>query len=409
MADTVDVDYDTISHTLTFTARWSRPPAVLYDPLSGNITENAWSLIVDSSRSAEKVEVGVLSNEIPTDQSEINLSGFLTVVGEDDRPKPTLFSFPSRHHALPPSQAEDQKYTISFLQPTGLHPTMQISFPSTSALKPPNNRHPESICALHTYLTLPSPLFADKYQLSPTDTLFLQSHNLIALRSISGETDLEAPDYVVKRWGSNLLLELAVPAYNSSTPSSSSTTPDKPADAASGGWNTTIPLHLRYLPPSPTGKSTIEIPNPIVFWACTADEGANFPVNPFDRVNLGYEGLFGGRTMFYHLDPAAHVVGRGESGEKAEDAKGRLVQKLLVPVLDTEGWGAEAVEWATVVAVLVGFAWVVWKLWVGSSGLRAEPRGQKKKSGEEKREGKDKDKEVKGEEKKKKKKKKKKQ
>ncbi len=377
VADTVDIDYDSISHTLTFTAHWSRPPAVLYDPVSGKTTENAWSLSVGTSANAEKVEVGVLSNEQPTDPSEITLSGFLAVVGEDDHPKPTLFSFPSRHHALPQSQSQDQKYTVSFLRPTGLHPTMQISFPAASPLEPPTNKPANSVCALHAYLTLPSALFADKYQLSATaDTAFMQSHHLTALRSISGETDLEAPDYVVEKWGSNLLLELAIPPSSSSSlPKTASTTlpdPTQASDPASKGWNISIPLHLRYLRPSSTGDSAIDIPDPILFWACTAEEGTKFPVNPFDRVHLGYEGLFGGRTMFYHLDPDPDP-GLGAGSSQQGSGRARLVQRLQVPVLNTEAWAAEWVEWGTVGVVMLGFLWVVWRLWASSPLLKAEP------------------------------------
>ena len=94
---------------------------------------------------------------------------------------------------------------------------MHISFPNASALVPPASTPPSTTCALHTYLTLPSPLFADKYQLSTSDPIFLGSHNLVSLRSISGETDLEAPDYLVEKWGSNLLLELATLPTNIST------------------------------------------------------------------------------------------------------------------------------------------------------------------------------------------------
>lgn len=370
IADTVDIDYDSISHTLTLTAHWSRPPSVFYEPLSGNVTENAWSMIVDSSSGAEKVEVGVLSNETPTDPSEINLSGFLTVVGEDDRPKPSLFSFPSRHHALPPAQSQSQGYTISFLQPTGLHPTMQISFPSAAAIQPPSNMPIDSLCALHTYLTLPSALFADKYQLSSTDTLFLQSHHLVALRSISGETDLEAPDYVVRKWGSNLLLELAIPASPSTTTATTMTTNPTEEANRTEGWTITIPLHLRYLAPSPSEHIRIEIPYPILFWACTAEEGGKFPVNPFDRVNLGYEGLFGSRTMFFHLKPSPSSAAGGliKNGFGNGDGGGkRLVLGIQVPVMDLQRWASGWVEWGTVMAVLLGFGWVAWRLWKGAT------------------------------------------
>lgn len=76
-------------------------------------------------------------------------------------------------------------------------------------------------------------------------------------------------------------------------------------------------------------------------------------VNPFDRVNLGYDGLFGPRTMFYHLQPRA-------AGEGSGNGNGSLVEVVRVPVLDTRraGW----VEGGTVAVVLVGVLWVCWKL-----------------------------------------------
>lgn len=365
IADFLDIDYDAISHALTFTANWSKPPPVFFDHIASETFYDSWTITVDAH--ADKVEVGVLSNEAATDPAELQLSGFLTVVGEDTTPAPTLFSFPSRHHILPAAQSSAQAYSVSFQQPTGLHPTMQISFPSRQALSPPMTNPSESTCALHTYLTLPSALFADKYQLSSTDPLFLQSHHLRALHSISGETDLEAPDYVIQKWGSNVLLELDTPDPDASFPI--------PITNAKTPYIVTIPLHLRYLPPTAGGLSQIQIPWPVVFWACTSDDGTKFPVNPFDRVNLGYDGLFGPRTMFYHLDVAG--------GNKS------LVETLDVPVLDTEAVGARWIESGTVLVVLLGFAWVVWKLW---PGLRTEARelglgrkGEEKEENDEKK------------------------
>lgn len=70
--------------------------------------------------------------------------------------------------------------------------------------------------------------------------------------------------------------------------------------------------------------------------------------NPFDRVNLGYDGLFGPRTMFYHLQPANRA--------------GRLVEELKVPVLNIDGLNVEGVDYGTVMIVLLGFSWVCWIL-----------------------------------------------
>ena len=234
---------------------------------------------------------------------------------------------------------------------------MRLSFSDPASLAPPLAKPADSQCALHAYLTLPSVLFPDPYQLSTTDSLFLSSHNLVAARSISGETDLEAPDYVLEKWGSNVLLELATPDVAEYFSQS----------AADTTWDVTIPLHLRYLAPSNTSTTSVQIPWPIVFWACTAEEGTKFPVNPFDRVNLGYDGLFGTRTMFYHLDP---VVKDG----------GKLVSTLKVPVLNTEAIGSEWVESGTVVVVLLGWMWVVWKMVGGWKRSGLSTSDKKKKS-----------------------------
>ena len=173
---------------------------------------------------------------------------------------------------------------------------------------------------------------------------------------MSGETDLEAPDWAVERWGSAVLIELEPPDAESST--------------AQGSWHADIPLHLRYLKPSETGFASADIPWPVVFWACTAEEGSKMSVNPFDRVNLGYDGLFGPKTMFYHLDPALN---------KYNDT-GVLVNRLSVPVLATASntW----IEIGTVTVVVSGFLWILWKLLMVASGphvlTEARQRGKRK-------------------------------
>lgn len=209
-------------------------------------------------------------------------------------------------------------------------------------------------CSLHTYLTLPSQFFLDRYQLS--DPLFLSSQKLRSLRSLSGETDLEAPDWVVSRWGSAALIELA------SAPESGAEGKDT--------WTASIPLHLRYLSPrdvsdalqaSATGawpdgwtssakpNSTVSAPFPWppVFWACAAESGDEFTINPFDRTNLGYDGLFGRQAVFYHVEP--------------ETAEGETMMTAVnIPVMDTKwaGW----VELGTVLAICLGTLWLFWKL-----------------------------------------------
>ena len=188
---------------------------------------------------------------------------------------------------------------------------------------------PES-CALHAYLTLPSFIFVDKYQLD--DPLFLASKNLEKAHIVYGETDLEAPDWTVEKWGSAMLLELAMPAQG---------------HAAPGPWHADVPLHLRYLAPAPGGFRNVEMPWPVVFWACRAEEGIKLSMSPFDRTNLGYDGLFGPKTMFYHVPPGTN------SGRS-------LVERLQVPVLDEN-----RTAWAgvyTVIVLAVGLLWVIRKM-----------------------------------------------
>jgi hypothetical protein len=200
---------------------------------------------------------------------------------------------------------------------------------------------------LHTHLTLPSYLFIDKYQF--TDPLFLASKNLKNLRSIAGATDLEAPDWVIQEWGSAALFELAHP----------SSTAEKTKQ-----WNVSIPLHVRYLPASASSHTRLPLPWPVVFWACRADEGAKMAANPFDRVNLGYEALFGPKTRFMHVEPA--VKG------------GELVEWIDVPVLDlrSTGW----VEMGTVGTVIVAFLGLCWVLFGRGNGRKEKVVVEGKKS-----------------------------
>ncbi|KAH6719600.1 PIG-X [Leptodontidium sp. MPI-SDFR-AT-0119] len=326
-ASTLEIDFDTISHALTLTA---------YFPPSTQSLSLSKPVLAPSSR----MEIGILSVEKPKEVEELSLGGFLTVLGENTKPSPTLFSFPARHHPLPLSQT----FVSGFVHPTGLHPTLQLNI--TSKTPPLDDR----ACSIHAHLTLPRAIFVDKYQLS--DPLFLASKNLAKIHYITSPVDLEAPAYTLSSWGSSVLLELAPP------------TSPKPSTNQGQQWTSQIPLHLRYLPPSTntSGLSHLDIPYPILFWACTADEGSKFPINPFDRVNLGYDGLFGPRTLFYHLSPTAPASlssstgGVGGGGGEG----GRLVNSLEVPVLDLDR--SRYVEVGTAVGVLLGFAWVCWCL-----------------------------------------------
>lgn len=305
-AISLDVSYEGTARTLKVTARWPYQSQVLNVPSQSH-----------------KREVGILAEDYPPNLEpyEIGISGLLTVLGQDSRPSPTLFSLPSRHRRA------DGSFSAQFLIPTGLHPTLRIAIDS-------NTSPAEGVdCSPYAYLTLPRSIFPDKYQLA--DDLFLRSKNLTALRYVSQPVDLEAPEYVTKSWGSAMLLELSPPTTD--TPQS---------------WSAEVPLHLRYLSPSSGGYQIIDIPYPAVFWACRAEEGTQFSTNPFDQANLGYDGFFEADTTFWHVDPRP-------------SANGQLINSVTVPVLDLNksAW----VSRGTAAAVIAGFAWIVWKLFAGGA------------------------------------------
>ncbi|KAL9618559.1 MAG: hypothetical protein Q9160_006743 [Pyrenula sp. 1 TL-2023] len=358
-ADTLDLDFDSISHTLTLAAYWSHAP----DPKAG------WSETISSARDGESapVEVGILSLEKSGEPHDLTLSGHLITLDASAHVSPTFFSFPSRHHPLPSSQI----FSTSFLHPTGLHPTLQLTFPNPlSTPSSPSTDNPSS-CALHTYLTLPSSLFPDIYQLSAANSSppspFTIHHNISRLLTITPSApppDLEAPVWAHSPWGSSVLLELRIPPSSSPTP-----------------FQATIPLHLRYQEPVAGGKRTLRVPDPIVFWACPAEEGTKFNVNPFDRVGLGWDGVFGPRTAFWQMKN----VGRGRNND--EGGGRALVRDIEVPVLDLDGWVARWVQLGTVLVVLGGWAWLMWllgRLVLGDWKKRkAEEMGERKGKGPE--------------------------
>ncbi|KAF1915531.1 PIG-X, partial [Ampelomyces quisqualis] len=321
----IDIDYDTISGALVINGGWPSAP-----------DEHGWTEKTSRRESDGTIEIGVLMHELNPDPEDIQFGGFLTVLGEDSSPKPVRFQTPTRHYPLlstststkEPPNLHPLTYTTSFQHPTGLHPTLTLSFPTTH-LTPPN-----PTCNLHTHLTLPSYFFIDKYQF--TDPLFLASKNLKSLRSLAGATDLEAPDWVIQQWGSAALFQLAHPS---------------PSPSSAVEFNVSIPIHLRYLPASPSSHTRLPLPWPVVFWACRADQGAKMAANPFDRVHLGYEALFGPKTRFMHVEPAAER---------------ELVEWIDVPILDTRG--AAWVESGTVGLVVVAFLGLCWVLFRGGSG-----------------------------------------
>ncbi|KAI1540364.1 PIG-X-domain-containing protein [Pyrenophora tritici-repentis] len=246
-ARSVDIDYDTISRSVVLTALWPVAEKESWEKEKGwtstHRLPSAW-MIKHGGLSPNEVptedstvEIGVLSHEGNADPEDIQFGGFLTVLGQDQKP----------------------------------------------------------------------------------NALFLASKNIKSLRSLSGATDLEAPDWVVEEWGSAALFQLAVP---------------KKSQHAS---------------------------------------------NPFDRTHLGYEGLFGPKTRFLHVDPKPDVDAKGQEliREKLLVGDDWLVEFIKVPVLATgrSTW----VEGGTVGIVLVAFVGLCWVLFGRRGGSGRNVEGGEKK------------------------------
>jgi hypothetical protein len=73
-ADSLDIDYDSISHTLTLTGLWTSPP-------SGGWTEE----IRKPVSSSDQVEFGILSSDKAVDLEDLKMGGLLAVVGNDKK------------------------------------------------------------------------------------------------------------------------------------------------------------------------------------------------------------------------------------------------------------------------------------------------------------------------------------
>lgn len=338
--DSLDISWDTITSTLTISTLWNKPPASLIDPSSAHKTTNAWSISIDNPPQSSRVEVGILSSTIsPSDTTELTLSGFLTVLGTDTSPKPTRFSIPSRHHTLQPQQA----YTAHITQPQGLHPTLKITFPAPSTLQPPR-----SGCNLQAHLTLPSHTFVDPYALKPLDPSFVSTYHIQQIHSHSGHLDLEAPDYLPNSpWGSSLLITPQLPPTNHPT--------NQP-------WEVTLPLHLRYLPPSTSPTTTVTLPYPLLYYACPSSEPEHpYTTSPFDRPHLGYTALYPSHsTSYHHLTPqSSDTTTTTTSSSFLND----LSLSLQVPVYDTTSTTPLTVEIVTLLTILAGFVWVVRQMW----------------------------------------------
>jgi hypothetical protein len=83
-ADSIDVNYDSISHSLTMSGYWSKAPG----------GADGWTEVIQKYQGAKgQVEVGLLGAEPANEPEEIKMGGLLAVVGEDTE----LSMFNSNH------------------------------------------------------------------------------------------------------------------------------------------------------------------------------------------------------------------------------------------------------------------------------------------------------------------------
>lgn len=80
--DYLDIDYDAISQSLVLSAFRYKPP-----------TPGTWTTKFRSLGASAKIEVGVLASERATEAEELSLGGFLTTIGESDKPSRQSSSF----------------------------------------------------------------------------------------------------------------------------------------------------------------------------------------------------------------------------------------------------------------------------------------------------------------------------
>lgn len=316
--DFLDVDYNVRTHSinsLTVTAYWHRAP-------EGE--EGTWNHKVHQLHEDHRAEVGILDERQALNPASLSFGGVITVLGESQELKQTLFSFQSRHHQ------SKGTYSGSFQEPTGLHPKFSLK---VAAGKPESEE-----CTLNAYFSIPKEFFIDKYQLA--DQQLLESLGLKKLKAIHGDTDLEAPTWTQGRWGSNALFEI-----------------DPKRIDDNGLVDVELPLHLRYQQPSYFSEySPAELPWPTVFWACPAgaEYYKKFLLNPFDRGYLGYDSEFSQKTAFHHLSPV----------------NGTTISAVQVPVLEMKH--APMIKMGTAAVVAVGFLYIVAKI-VGSV-MKSEPK-----------------------------------
>lgn len=218
--------------------------------------------IVDVSNTSDFTEVGIFAIDTPSSRDNVILSGARVVMNDEpdqDLVQRTLFHVKPRHRYLEPI---DLSY-----RPNGLHPV--ISFDDA-----PEHPVDEDIknCILYSYYTLEKSIFLDPYQIPPGFDILANY----------GTKDLELPEYSIKQWGNEVLVE-------------HKDTTTFPFD---------LTLHTRYQLPDAVQHKHAALDKPVVFYACEALVDPYLLNNsPFDNKRApggSFEKFFTDDTIFYH-------------------------------------------------------------------------------------------------------------
>lgn len=217
---------------------------------------------VDVSNTSEFTEVGIFAIDKQSSRDDLVLSGARIVMNDNedlDLVQRTLFHVKPRHRSIDPME-------LSY-KPNGLHPVITFGdapeYPVDEDIKN---------CILYSYYTLEKSIFLDPYQV-PSGFNILANY---------GTKDLELPEYAIKQWGNEILVE----------------------HKDLGVFPFDLTLHSRYqLPSNAISKRTV-LDKPVVFYAC---EGMVVPYllnnSPFDNKRApggSFEKFFTDDTIFYH-------------------------------------------------------------------------------------------------------------
>lgn len=272
----------------------------------------------DAKTTTDYTEIGVFHVLDQSTRDDLILSGLRVIYndeGSDGSVLKTMFHVKPRHRRL-------QDTADITLSSNGMHPILSID-------NIPDKPSDEDImsCTTYAHITLDKSVFVDTFQV-PDDLSILANY---------GTRDIELPEYALKQWGNELMVELDEPILSS----------------------VSLTLHSRYqLPNQNKSHTAVQIAHPVLFHACDViSDSYLLKSSPFDNkryIGGSFEKYFTEETVFYHF------LDRAPSSIEIPNATGN---------------GA-SVNLLTLAALLLGTTMVLLAVW---RKLKANPVSQEKK------------------------------